>query len=108
MTNSSSKPIPKERQSAYQRWELASLHRESVAANEDAARRNELEAEAAGTRTQARADGYAAGLDMTRRDLQAEAKKLGRPWEVGKSFDYSAPCSRIELYHTLSCHFVAQ
>ena len=62
VTNSSSETIPKERQSAYQRWELASLHRESVAANEDAARRNELEAEAAGTRTQARADGYAAGL----------------------------------------------
>ena len=35
--------------------------------------------------------GYAVGLDMTRRDLQAEAKKLGRPWEIGKAFDYSAP-----------------
>lgn len=35
--------------------------------------------------------GYAIGLDMTRRDLQAEAKKLGRPWEVGKAFDHSAP-----------------
>ena len=32
---------------------------------------------------------------MTRRDLQAEAKKLGRPWDVGKAFDYSAPCSEI-------------
>jgi fumarylpyruvate hydrolase len=39
--------------------------------------------------------GYAVGLDMTRRDLQAEAKKLGRPWDVGKAFDYSAPCSEI-------------
>ena len=39
--------------------------------------------------------GYAVGLDMTRRDLQGEAKKLGRPWEVGKSFEYSAPCSNI-------------
>jgi fumarylpyruvate hydrolase len=35
--------------------------------------------------------GYAIGLDMTRRDLQGEAKKLGRPWEVGKAFDHSAP-----------------
>ena len=35
--------------------------------------------------------GYAAGLDMTRRDLQGEAKKLGRPWEMGKGFDHSAP-----------------
>lgn len=34
--------------------------------------------------------GYAIGLDMTRRDLQAEAKKLGRPWELGKAFDASA------------------
>lgn len=39
--------------------------------------------------------GYAVGLDMTRRDLQGEAKKLGRPWEVGKAFDHSAPCSPI-------------
>lgn len=39
--------------------------------------------------------GYAVGLDMTRRDLQAEAKKLGRPWDVGKAFDHSAPCSEI-------------
>ena len=35
--------------------------------------------------------GYAVGLDMTRRDLQGEAKKLGRPWEIGKGFDHSAP-----------------
>jgi fumarylpyruvate hydrolase len=39
--------------------------------------------------------GYAVGLDMTRRDLQGEAKKLGRPWEVGKSFEASAPCGPI-------------
>jgi fumarylpyruvate hydrolase len=39
--------------------------------------------------------GYAVGLDMTRRDLQGEAKKAGRPWEVGKSFDNAAPCSAI-------------
>ncbi len=39
--------------------------------------------------------GYAVGLDMTRRDLQGEAKKLGRPWDVGKAFESSAPCSEI-------------
>lgn len=35
--------------------------------------------------------GYAAGLDMTRRDLQIAARDKGRPWEIGKAFDYSAP-----------------
>ncbi len=39
--------------------------------------------------------GYATGLDMTRRDLQAVAKKAGRPWEIGKSFEHSAPISAI-------------
>ena len=39
--------------------------------------------------------GYAVGLDMTRRDLQGEAKKAGRPWEVGKAFEHAAPCSAI-------------
>jgi len=39
--------------------------------------------------------GYAVGLDMTRRDLQAVAKKAGRPWEVAKAFDASAPISPI-------------
>ncbi|MCZ2496368.1 FAA hydrolase family protein [Xylophilus sp. Kf1] len=39
--------------------------------------------------------GYAVGLDMTRRDLQAVAKKAGRPWEVAKAFDRSAPCGPI-------------
>lgn len=39
--------------------------------------------------------GYAVGLDMTRRDLQAEAKKLGRPWAVAKGFDHAAPCSAL-------------
>ena len=39
--------------------------------------------------------GYAVGLDMTRRDLQGEAKKMGRPWEVGKAFEQSAPCSDL-------------
>jgi fumarylpyruvate hydrolase len=35
--------------------------------------------------------GYAAGLDMTRRDLQGQAKKEGKPWDMGKGFDHSAP-----------------
>ncbi|MFG1463912.1 fumarylacetoacetate hydrolase family protein [Xanthobacter sp. DSM 24535] len=39
--------------------------------------------------------GYGVGLDLTRRDLQGEAKKLGRPWEVGKAFEQSAPCSAL-------------
>ncbi|MBO1075904.1 fumarylacetoacetate hydrolase family protein [Roseomonas marmotae] len=39
--------------------------------------------------------GYAIGLDMTRRDIQAEAKKLGRPWELAKGFDQSCPISEI-------------
>ena len=40
--------------------------------------------------------GYAVGLDMTRRDLQGEMKKAGRPWEIGKAFEHSAPCSAVE------------
>lgn len=39
--------------------------------------------------------GYAAGLDMTRRDLQAAAKKAGRPWDMAKGFDHSAPIGEI-------------
>ncbi len=39
--------------------------------------------------------GYGVALDMTRRDLQGEAKKLGRPWEVGKAFEHSAPCTPL-------------
>jgi len=39
--------------------------------------------------------GYAVGLDMTRRDLQNEMKKQGRPWEIGKAFDQSAPIGPI-------------
>ena len=35
------------------------------------------------------------GLDRTRRDLQGEAKKMGRPWDTGKAFDQSAPCGEI-------------
>ncbi len=39
--------------------------------------------------------GYAIGLDMTRRDLQAEAKKAGRPWSIAKGFDQAAPIGTI-------------
>ena len=39
--------------------------------------------------------GYAVGLDLTRRDLQGVAKEMRRPWEAGKAFDHSAPCSAI-------------
>jgi fumarylpyruvate hydrolase len=39
--------------------------------------------------------GYAVGLDMTRRDLQSDMKKQGRPWEIGKSFEESAPIGPI-------------
>jgi fumarylpyruvate hydrolase len=39
--------------------------------------------------------GYGVALDMTRRDLQGVAKKAGRPWEVGKAFEHSAPCSDL-------------
>lgn len=40
--------------------------------------------------------GYAAGLDMTRRDLQGAAKEKGRPWDTGKSFESAAPCGAIK------------
>jgi fumarylpyruvate hydrolase len=39
--------------------------------------------------------GYAVGLDMTRRDLQGDMKKQGRPWDIGKSFEQSAPTGPI-------------
>jgi fumarylpyruvate hydrolase len=39
--------------------------------------------------------GYAVGLDMTRRDLQNEMKKQGRPWSIAKGFDHSAPIGPI-------------
>lgn len=43
--------------------------------------------------------GYALSLDMTRRDLQGEQKKMGRPWEIGKAFERSAPVGPV---HTVS------
>jgi len=39
--------------------------------------------------------GYAVGLDMTRRDLQNDMKKQGRPWSIGKGFDHSAPVGPV-------------
>ncbi len=39
--------------------------------------------------------GYGVALDMTRRDLQAECKKAGRPWEIGKAFEHSAPATEL-------------
>jgi fumarylpyruvate hydrolase len=39
--------------------------------------------------------GHAAGIDLTRRDLQAQAKKAGRPWDMAKAFDVSAPLGLI-------------
>lgn len=41
--------------------------------------------------------GYAVGLDMTRRDLQGEMKKQGRPWEIGKAFEQSGPIGPVTL-----------
>ena len=40
--------------------------------------------------------GYAVSLDMTRRDLQGEAKKAGRPWEIGKAFERSGPVGPLK------------
>jgi fumarylpyruvate hydrolase len=41
--------------------------------------------------------GFAVGLDLTRRDLQAQAKKAGRPWDMSKGFDHSAPIGPLTL-----------
>jgi len=45
--------------------------------------------------------GYAVGLDMTRRDLQAQAKEMGRPWDMGKGFDRSAPIGALRSAETI-------
>jgi fumarylpyruvate hydrolase len=45
--------------------------------------------------------GYAIGIDMTRRDRQRDARELRLPWEVGKSFDHSAPCGPIHPSSTV-------
>jgi len=39
--------------------------------------------------------GYGVGIDLTRRDIQEEAKQMRRPWDMGKGFDRSAPCTEI-------------
>lgn len=41
--------------------------------------------------------GYAVGIDLTRRDLQAAAKKAGRPWDMAKGFDQSAPVGPLRI-----------
>lgn len=46
--------------------------------------------------------GYAVGLDMTRRDLQGDMKKQGRPWCIGKAFDHSAPIGPITPADTIA------
>lgn len=43
--------------------------------------------------------GYGVGLDLTRRDLQAQAKAKGAPWDVAKAFDHSAPVSSLVAAH---------
>ncbi len=40
--------------------------------------------------------GYTVGLDLTRRDLQTEARQAGRPWDMAKGFDCSTPCSLLQ------------
>jgi fumarylpyruvate hydrolase len=40
--------------------------------------------------------GYGVGIDFTRRDLQIASRDMKRPWEIGKAFDYSAPCSALQ------------
>ncbi len=45
--------------------------------------------------------GYGLALDMTRRDLQGEMKKLGRPWEIGKAFEKSCPCTPLIKAETI-------
>ncbi|CAN5514871.1 MAG: fumarylacetoacetate hydrolase family protein [Pseudomonadota bacterium] len=48
--------------------------------------------------------GYAVGLDMTRRDLQMKMREMGRPWEIGKAFDASAPIAPLHKAETVG-HF---
>ncbi len=40
--------------------------------------------------------GYGVGIDLTRRDLQMAAREIGRPWDMGKGFDKSAPCTALK------------
>ena len=50
--------------------------------------------------------GYAVGLDRTRRDMQGEAKKAQRPWDMSKGFDHSAPIG--DLVPASRCGFIAE
>ncbi len=50
--------------------------------------------------------GYGVGLDMTRRDLQGQAKKMGRPWDTGKGFDHSAILG--ELVRVADCGYLTR
>ena len=50
--------------------------------------------------------GYAVGLDMTRRDMQGEAKKAQRPWDMSKGFDHSAPIG--DLVPATRCGLIAE
>jgi fumarylpyruvate hydrolase len=50
--------------------------------------------------------GYATGNDLTRRDIQAAAKKMARPWDMAKGFDFSAPCGAIHSVGEVG-HFAA-
>ena len=45
--------------------------------------------------------GYGVGIDFTRRDLQSQAKKLGRPWATAKGFDHSGPCGALNPAKTI-------
>ena len=45
--------------------------------------------------------GYGVSIDMTRRDLQGQAKKMGRPWEIGKAFERSAPVGPIHTVESV-------
>lgn len=48
--------------------------------------------------------GAGVAIDMTRRDLQAAAKKAGRPWEMAKAFEASAPCGPVHMMDTAPSH----
>ncbi len=54
--------------------------------------------------------GYAVGIDLTRRDIQDVAKKMGRPWDMAKGFDASAPCGPVrparEIGHPVEARIV--
>jgi fumarylpyruvate hydrolase len=50
--------------------------------------------------------GYAVGLDMTRRDLQTASREKEQPWEIGKSFEQSAPCSAVTPLERLPAHML--